>query len=101
MRRARKAGGFSIKIEVECQDLTDALEAAQTACDVIMLDNMQPEVCPFSGILQCSDICLCSDMLWNYTDDHDTESVVKEIDLKTIKLWFLLHLACIICGWKD
>merc|ERR1711982_141195 len=40
---ARKAAGFSQKIEVECQSLEDAIEAANSGADIVMLDNFQPE----------------------------------------------------------
>lgn len=38
---AKKATGFSQKIEVECQSLDEALEAAKAGADIVMLDNMQ------------------------------------------------------------
>jgi len=41
---ARKAAGFSQKIEVECQNLEEAMEAAGAGADVVMLDNYSPEV---------------------------------------------------------
>lgn len=40
---ARKAGGFSIKIEVEARDLEEATEAAAAGADIVMLDNYTPE----------------------------------------------------------
>jgi len=40
---ARKAAGFSQKIEVECQSLEEALEAAEAGADIVMLDNFEPE----------------------------------------------------------
>lgn len=40
---ARKAAGFSQKIEVECQSLDEALEAAQAGADIVMLDNFEPK----------------------------------------------------------
>lgn len=40
---ARKAAGFSQKIEVECQSVEEALEAAGAGADVVMLDNFGPE----------------------------------------------------------
>jgi len=43
VRVAREAAGFSQKIEVECQSLEDALEAAGAGADVVMLDNFEPE----------------------------------------------------------
>lgn len=36
---ARKAAGFSMKIEVECQSLDEAREAALAGADIVMLDN--------------------------------------------------------------
>jgi len=40
---AKAAGGFSIKVEVECQSLEEADEAAAAGADVVMLDNFTPE----------------------------------------------------------
>lgn len=40
---ARKVGGFSIKIEVECRSVEEAREAATAGADVVMLDNFDPE----------------------------------------------------------
>jgi nicotinate-nucleotide pyrophosphorylase (carboxylating) len=39
---ARKAAGFSQKIEVECQSLEEAIEAAGAGADIVMLDNFEP-----------------------------------------------------------
>lgn len=41
---ARQAAGFSQKIEVECSHLADAMEAAQAGADIVMLDNLEPQV---------------------------------------------------------
>ena len=43
VRKARSAGGFSTKIEVECRDLAEAKEAAAAGADICMLDNFTPE----------------------------------------------------------
>jgi nicotinate-nucleotide pyrophosphorylase (carboxylating) len=43
VERARRALGFSSKIEVECRDLNEAFEAAKAGCDIVMLDNFSPE----------------------------------------------------------
>ncbi|KAJ8042786.1 Nicotinate-nucleotide pyrophosphorylase [carboxylating] [Holothuria leucospilota] len=40
---AKKVGGFSTKVEVECRSLQEATEAASAGADVIMLDNFQAE----------------------------------------------------------
>lgn len=39
VKKARKVAGFSLKIEVECRNLQEAREAADSGADVIMLDN--------------------------------------------------------------
>ncbi|XP_021491581.1 nicotinate-nucleotide pyrophosphorylase [carboxylating] isoform X2 [Meriones unguiculatus] len=41
--RARQAAGFSLKVEVECSSLKEALQAAEAGADVVMLDNFKPE----------------------------------------------------------
>ena len=43
VQKARKAGGFSIKIEVECRSVSEANEAAKAGADIVMLDNFEPE----------------------------------------------------------
>lgn len=40
---AREAAGFSQKIEVECQSLSEAIQAADAGADIVMLDNFAPE----------------------------------------------------------
>jgi nicotinate-nucleotide pyrophosphorylase (carboxylating) len=39
VKLARKAAGFSQKIEVECQSLEEAVEAVEAGADIVMLDN--------------------------------------------------------------
>lgn len=41
---ARKACGFSQKIEVECRSYQDAHNAATAGAEIVMLDNFEPEV---------------------------------------------------------
>ncbi|CUI15128.1 quinolinate phosphoribosyl transferase, putative [Bodo saltans] len=43
LRRTRELCGFSIKIEVECRSVADAIEAATGGADVVMLDNFTPD----------------------------------------------------------
>merc|ERR1711862_2935 len=43
VKKARGAGGFSVKIEVECQSVEEATEAIEAGAEIVMLDNMQPE----------------------------------------------------------
>ncbi|TMW64439.1 hypothetical protein Poli38472_013061 [Pythium oligandrum] len=41
--KAKRAAGFSMKIEVECRKLEEAVEAANAGADIVMLDNFEPE----------------------------------------------------------
>lgn len=40
--KARRAGGFSIKIEVECRSIAEARDAAEAGAEIVMLDNFEP-----------------------------------------------------------
>jgi len=42
--KARKACGFSSKIEVECRSVNEALEACSAGADIVMLDNFHASV---------------------------------------------------------
>jgi nicotinate-nucleotide pyrophosphorylase (carboxylating) len=43
VRAAKAAGGFALKVEVECQSLDEAEEAVNAGADVVMLDNFTPD----------------------------------------------------------
>ncbi|KAF2707330.1 nicotinate-nucleotide pyrophosphorylase-like protein [Pleomassaria siparia CBS 279.74] len=43
VRAAKAAGGFAIKVEVECQSFEEADEAIAAGADIVMLDNFSPE----------------------------------------------------------
>ncbi|KAL9099632.1 MAG: hypothetical protein Q9187_009470, partial [Circinaria calcarea] len=40
---AQAVGGFSVKVEVECQSEVEAAEAIEAGADVVMLDNFRGE----------------------------------------------------------
>jgi len=42
VKKAKSVGGFSVKIEVECQNIEEAEEAINAGADIVMLDNMKP-----------------------------------------------------------
>jgi nicotinate-nucleotide pyrophosphorylase (carboxylating) len=42
VKAAKASGGFAVKVEVECQTLEEANEAASAGADVVMLDNFEP-----------------------------------------------------------
>ena len=39
---AKAAGGFAVKVEVECQSVDEAKEAIRAGADIVMLDNFDP-----------------------------------------------------------
>lgn len=43
VKAAKAAGGFAIKVEVECQSEDEANEAIEAGADVVMLDNFTGE----------------------------------------------------------
>jgi len=43
VKAAKAAGGFALKVEVECQSLDEAEEAVNAGADVVMLDNFSPD----------------------------------------------------------
>lgn len=43
VRRIREVVGFSTKVDVECANVEQALEAARAGADVVMLDNFEVE----------------------------------------------------------
>ncbi len=43
VHRAKEVGGFSVKIEVECRSVEEAVEAIEAGADVVMLDNFEPQ----------------------------------------------------------
>lgn len=43
VKDAKIVGGFSLKVEVECRSVDEALEAAEAGSDIIMLDNFSSE----------------------------------------------------------
>lgn len=42
--KVKSVAGFSTKIEVECRNMDEAIEAANASVDIIMLDNFTPLV---------------------------------------------------------
>lgn len=43
VKAAQAAGGFSVKVEVECQSEEEADEAVEAGADIVMLDNFTGE----------------------------------------------------------
>ena len=45
VKAAKAAGGFAVKVEVECQSEVEAEQAVRAGADVVMLDNFSPGEC--------------------------------------------------------
>uniref|UniRef100_A0A8C9PP23 Quinolinate phosphoribosyltransferase n=1 Tax=Spermophilus dauricus TaxID=99837 RepID=A0A8C9PP23_SPEDA len=43
VRSARQAVDFTLKVEVECSSLQEAVHAAEAGADLVLLDNFKPE----------------------------------------------------------
>ncbi|EGC28675.1 nicotinate-nucleotide diphosphorylase [Dictyostelium purpureum] len=43
VKNAHSVGGFSLKIEVECRNQDEAIEAIEAGADIVMLDNFNPQ----------------------------------------------------------
>ena len=50
VKAAKAAGGFAIKVEVECQSEKEAEEALEAGADVVMLDNFKGD--EVGGVVQ-------------------------------------------------
>ena len=49
VQATRAVCGLTSKIEVECCSTEEACEAACAGADIVMLDNLTPEVSPWGG----------------------------------------------------
>lgn len=84
VKAAKSAGGFSIKIEVECQSFEEADEAAAAGADVVMLDNFTGE-----GVKECARKLkekwgargLLVEVSGGLTEDNVEGYVCKDVDV--------------------
>ncbi len=97
IERARRVGGFALKIEVEVSDKAGAKEAIQAGADIIMLDNFNPldlrkVACQLKAewsstkhfLLECSgglNLKNIGDYLCNDIDIYSTSSVHQGCDI--------------------
>lgn len=49
---AKSAGGFAVKVEVECRSEDEAVEAVKAGADVVMLDNFVPGGGELRGVVR-------------------------------------------------
>jgi nicotinate-nucleotide pyrophosphorylase (carboxylating) len=55
VKAARALSGFTLKIEVECRRLEDALSALEGGADIVMLDNAEPaEACRWAKAIRAA-----------------------------------------------
>lgn len=82
---AKAAGGFAIKVEVECQSYEEADEAIAAGADVVMLDNFTP-----AGVRECAkalkdkwgrDGKMLVEVSGGLTESNVAEYVCEDIDV--------------------
>lgn len=82
VKDARKVGGFSTKIEVECRTLAEAREAAEAGADVIMLDNLSAKaVQAASQTLKSEFPHVCIEASGGITEDSITSYFSPYVDI--------------------
>jgi len=92
IRRARLAASFSKKIEVEAQTEEEALEAAKSGADIIMLDNMTLEEA--EGAIRALEAAnLRNDVMIEISGGITEDNLLEYARLKpdVISLGFLTH----------
>lgn len=84
---AKAAGGFSVKVEVECQSYEEADEAIAAGADIVMLDNFTGE-----GVRECAkrlkdkwgrgrEARALVEVSGGLTEDNVKEYVCEDIDI--------------------
>lgn len=82
VKLAKRAAGFSQKIEVECQSLDEALEAAEAGADVVMLDNFTPiQIKHDAPIIKTKYPHVLIEASGGITKDTITEYVCDHVDV--------------------
>ncbi|XP_050417953.2 nicotinate-nucleotide pyrophosphorylase [carboxylating] [Patella vulgata] len=93
VKDAKVVGGFSTKIEVECRSVEDAVEAAESGADVVMLDNVTPEVLATSAnSLKKQFPNLIIEASGGITQASLQQYCIKNVDV--------LSLGCLTQGYK-
>ncbi|XP_055862506.1 nicotinate-nucleotide pyrophosphorylase [carboxylating]-like [Biomphalaria glabrata] len=82
VRDAKVVGGFSLKIEVECRSLEEAMEAAEAGADIVMLDNFSSESAEkASKELKLAFPKLLIEISGGITEENLTEFCLPEVDV--------------------
>jgi nicotinate-nucleotide pyrophosphorylase (carboxylating) len=84
VKAAKSAGGFAVKIEVECQSFEEADEAAMAGADVVMLDNFSGEgvrVCAKKLKEKWGHRGLLVEVSGGLTEDNVKDYACKDVDI--------------------
>ncbi|PLV60306.1 carboxylating nicotinate-nucleotide diphosphorylase [Thermotoga sp. KOL6] len=90
IRAIRKMVSFTKKIEVEVENLENALEAVEAGADIVMLDNLTPEeVRKISGEVKRKNPNVIIEVSGGITEENLTEYDLETVDLiSTSRLTF-------------
>ncbi|KAL8689464.1 MAG: hypothetical protein Q9218_004869 [Villophora microphyllina] len=105
VRTAKAAGGFAVKVEVECQSEAEAIEAIRAGADVVMLDNFPSEELKKTA----------RDLKWRFSlgeeeFERDEEEREGRQDNRELKREFLIEVSGglteenigeYVCEWVD
>lgn len=87
VRAAKAAGGFAIKVEVECQSFEEANEAIEAGADIVMLDNFEPKALKIAAERLKNTYKLVSGMRFlievsgGLTEDNVEDYVNEDVDV--------------------
>ncbi|XP_048373561.1 nicotinate-nucleotide pyrophosphorylase [carboxylating] isoform X1 [Sphaerodactylus townsendi] len=85
VQKARRVGGFTLKIEVECRSLEEAVEAAECGADIVMLDNFTPEdLHPTASTLKASFPHVMIEASGGITEDNLAKFVGPNVDVVSL-----------------
>lgn len=82
VRIAKKMGGFTRKVEVECRSVEEAQQAARAGGDIIMLDNFEPkDLAPAAQKLKTEFPSVLIEASGGITHENVTQYAVPGIDI--------------------
>lgn len=79
VRQARANAPFSIKIEIEVENIPDAIDAMNAGADIVMLDNMTPEAMSQAVLQRTGDTLLEASGNINLTTVHQVAQTGVDI----------------------
>ena len=89
VRRTKMLASFTQKIEVECRRIEDAIEAAESGADIVMIDNFLPEP---ADLERLSQFGVAIELSGGFTPQNLPETLKSH----TFSMGYLTHSAPIV-----